>query len=507
MLRKAAEMLEPAGAKFVVTGEVLGQRPMSQHMKALKLVEEESGLPGLVLRPLSAKLLPPTIPETSGWVDRDRLLAIGGRSRKEQFALAKKYGITDPPTPAGGCLLTDPGYAARLRDLLKHRGEITAHDATLIRFGRYIRLTPGAYAMVGRNEGENNQLESMQGEDENLFKPVVCAGPSAVGTGEMGEPERLAVAAKVARYSDNPGGGAVAVEVRLGKAGPVSVISVAGEAKSSELRVTGFESRNQKTNLISQLDTRNSKLVTGDLRLPEETCTLASPDGRLAVFFGLDGSGAPVFGVRKDGKPVILPSRVGLEFSPAWPASGLHIAGIRQAVVSGACPITVAGAVVESCQEMTVALEERAETHRRLTLVFHAYNAGIALRYVLPEQSGLGGFNITAERTEFRLAEPADGTPGPGRILDLPVVIGSGNCPGRNEALRLAGGASGAVLAGPGLIFSEMEPEGYARTCAEGLGEGVRGLAFRLVPGTVVKGRTPFSSPWRVLVIGESPVD
>jgi tRNA U34 2-thiouridine synthase MnmA/TrmU len=226
MLRRAAEMLGPAGAGFVITGEVLGQRPMSQHLNALKLVEEESGLPGRVLRPLSAKLLPPTIPETEGWVDRERLLSIGGRSRKEQLALARKYGIADPPTPAGGCLLTDPGYASRLRDLLQHKGEITEHDAVLIRFGRYVRLGPKAFAMVGRNEGENNRLETVQTGEEWLFQPENCVGPTAVSAGELGEAERRLVAEKVARYSDRPAGGVVIVSVRLGKTGPVTSVTV-----------------------------------------------------------------------------------------------------------------------------------------------------------------------------------------------------------------------------------------------------------------------------------------
>jgi tRNA U34 2-thiouridine synthase MnmA/TrmU len=520
MLRRAAELLQPAGAKFVVTGEVLGQRPMSQHMHALKLVEAESGLPGLVLRPLSAKLLPPTIPETEGWVDRERLLAIGGRSRKEQFALAKKYGIADPPTPAGGCLLTDPGYATRLRDLLNHKGEITAHDATLIRFGRYVRLTPKAFAMVGRNEGENNQLESMQGEDEYLFKPAVCAGPSAIGTGELGEPERVAVAAKVARYSDNPAGGAVAVTVRLGKSGPVETIDATPDRSGpgSSVQGPGLKSDTAKFDV-------NAGPGTPDAGLFQETAAIASPDGRLAVFFGLDGAGArgersspcasfagargersspcasfagargersspcasfagaPVFGVRRDGMPVILPSGLWLEFTPDWSSSGWHIAGIRQAVVSDAAPLIATGAVIDSCQEMTIALEERAETHFRLTLVFRAYNTGIALKYVLPEQAGMGEFTLCGERTEFRLADGRGENTDPDRIMDLPATLESGD--------------------GPTLTFSESEPEGYARTCAQGLGDGARGLAFRLVPGAVVKGHTPFSSPWRVLVIGE----
>lgn len=226
MLRKAREMMAGAGASFVVTGEVLGQRPLSQHWRAMRTVERESGLDGLLVRPLCAKLLPPTIPEIKGWLDRDRLLAVQGRSRKEQFALARRYNLADPPTPAGGCLLTDPAYSRRLKDVLECGSELTVHLAQLIRQGRYFRLDPTAFAVVGRNENENRALEDMQQEDEWLFRAANCMGPSAIGSGRIAPELREKIAGLVARYSDKPGDGRVEVEAREGRTGEWATLEV-----------------------------------------------------------------------------------------------------------------------------------------------------------------------------------------------------------------------------------------------------------------------------------------
>ncbi len=213
MLRRAAALLEPEGASFVATGEVLGQRPLSQHLRALELIDRESGIPGLILRPLSAQALSPTVPEREGWVDRGRLLALRGRSRREQFALARRYGIKDPPTPAGGCLLTDPAYSKRLKDVLDHRGSLTVHLAALLRHGRYFRLSPGAMLVVGRNEKDNANLEALREGGEWLLRPVNCVGPTAVGTGEFDDGLLERAVSLVARYSDAPADGMVEVEV------------------------------------------------------------------------------------------------------------------------------------------------------------------------------------------------------------------------------------------------------------------------------------------------------
>jgi hypothetical protein len=159
-LRKAREYMEEIGASFLVTGEVVGQRPMSQRDDALRSIERHSGCSGLVLRPLSARHLPPSLPEREGWVDRERLLAIAGRSRKEQIRLASSFGIGDYPCPAGGCLLTDRGFSAKVSDLLAHEPGFGMQDVHLLKAGRHFRVR-GIRAIVAKSEAENRRLEGL----------------------------------------------------------------------------------------------------------------------------------------------------------------------------------------------------------------------------------------------------------------------------------------------------------------------------------------------------------
>ncbi|HEX15753.1 MAG TPA: tRNA 4-thiouridine(8) synthase ThiI [Deltaproteobacteria bacterium] len=204
MLRRAGQVMEAEGASFLFTGEVLGQRPFSQTRRALRLVEKESGYEGLVLRPLSAKLLPETVPERRGWVDRERLLDIRGRGRKRQTELAKRYGIRDFPSPAGGCLLTDPVYARRLKDLLDHQGEITRRDLELLRIGRHLRISAYTKAVVGRNEGENRALEKLSLPEDLLMEVEGYPGPLLL-IPKGGRKEDWGRAAGIClRYSDAP---------------------------------------------------------------------------------------------------------------------------------------------------------------------------------------------------------------------------------------------------------------------------------------------------------------
>ncbi len=158
MFRIAGELLRERGFDFLFSGEVLGQRPMSQTLPSLRYVEKHSGMGGLILRPLSAKLLPETIPERRGWVDRERLLAIRGRGRKEQIALARSFGVSEYPAPAGGCLLTDKGFSRRLQDLFGHGAACTEAELQLLKSGRHFRLHPQAKLIVGRSEKENEVL-------------------------------------------------------------------------------------------------------------------------------------------------------------------------------------------------------------------------------------------------------------------------------------------------------------------------------------------------------------
>jgi tRNA-specific 2-thiouridylase len=158
MFRLAGQIMAVRGFDFLFSGEVLGQRPMSQTKPSLHYVEKHSGLGGYILRPLSAKLLPETIPEQQGLVDRERLLDIHGRGRKDQIALARQFGISDYPAPAGGCLLTDKGFSARLKDLLDHHPEATENEIHLLKFGRHFRLNPQTKLIVGRTEKDNENI-------------------------------------------------------------------------------------------------------------------------------------------------------------------------------------------------------------------------------------------------------------------------------------------------------------------------------------------------------------
>jgi tRNA U34 2-thiouridine synthase MnmA/TrmU len=196
MFRKAADYMRETGASFIVTGEVLGERPMSQRREAMTLIEREAGLEGLIVRPLSAANLEPSIPEQRGWIDRGKLLGIRGRSRKPQIALAASYGLKDYPCPAGGCLLTDPIFAARMRDLMQHQPGFALPDVLLLKLGRHLRLTDEAKVIVGRDQPENERLKSLAREGDELLEAVDVPGPLSLLRGRIGVVERL-VAAKV----------------------------------------------------------------------------------------------------------------------------------------------------------------------------------------------------------------------------------------------------------------------------------------------------------------------
>jgi len=238
MLRKARERMSETGAKFVFTGEVLGQRPMSQRMNQLKLIEKESGLKGYLLRPLSAKLLDPTVPEEMGWVDRENLYAIKGRGRKEQVRLAAEFGIADYPQPAGGCcFLTDKSYARRLRDLFEHKGKdsVTGEDIILLKVGRHFRLSETAKAIVGRNEEENGFL-ARYAEKRRTFRALGFEGPLTLIEGEADGDDRLLAAQITARYSDGRGQDAVRVETRSSAGSAVLEVGPIGQ-ELEEMRI------------------------------------------------------------------------------------------------------------------------------------------------------------------------------------------------------------------------------------------------------------------------------
>jgi tRNA U34 2-thiouridine synthase MnmA/TrmU len=202
MLRRAGELLGPWGAKFLVTGEVLGQRPMSQHRQALDTIVKKAGLQGLVLRPLSAKLLPETTIEKEGWVSRDKLLSFNGRSRKPQIELAAAFKITEYAQPAGGCLLTDPEFSKKIKDLISHQ-ELNIDNAGLLKTGRHFRISENAKLIVGRNESENARLVSLAKNDDYLFYPGEdLAGPTCLGRGSFNQ-ELIRISCGIAYYYCN----------------------------------------------------------------------------------------------------------------------------------------------------------------------------------------------------------------------------------------------------------------------------------------------------------------
>lgn len=200
-LRMAASLMGELGASYIVTGEVLGQRPMSQYRSALELVAKEAGLEGLVLRPLTALNLEPTRPELEGWVDRSRLLGISGRSRDHQLALARHWGLTGWTSPAGGCLLTDPEFAWKLSDLLDSGGTLTANEAHLLKYGRHFRLGPSTKAIVGRDRYENARIVTFRRAGDWLLAASAGSSPETLLRGEISEGALVTAARLTARYS------------------------------------------------------------------------------------------------------------------------------------------------------------------------------------------------------------------------------------------------------------------------------------------------------------------
>ena len=201
LVKKAKIMAKEIGAAFIFTGEVLDERPMSQHYRAMKIIEEETGLKGRILRPLSARLLPETEIEKKGLVDRAKLLKIRGRSRKPQIKLAVEFNIKDYPCPAGGCLLTDKEFANKLRDLFRHRKRCNLADVNLLKVGRHFRFGQNKI-IVGRNEAENKILLAKKTRNDFSFEVPEIAGPITILQGSKTKRAVKLAAALTAFYSD-----------------------------------------------------------------------------------------------------------------------------------------------------------------------------------------------------------------------------------------------------------------------------------------------------------------
>lgn len=201
MMRYAGDLLQKYNADFIITGEVLNQRPMSQNKASLNIVKKESGYADKILRPLCAKALPPTEMELNGLVDREKLLDITGRSRKVQMKLAEEWGIKDYPSPAGGCKLTEPGFAMRLRELIQHKEEPEQRDIDLLRIGRHFRVSSGAKIISTRTGEETEEIKKYLKSKDIGFLVKDFNGSLVVIIGEASEID-IEFAAKVAgRYS------------------------------------------------------------------------------------------------------------------------------------------------------------------------------------------------------------------------------------------------------------------------------------------------------------------
>jgi tRNA U34 2-thiouridine synthase MnmA/TrmU len=229
-LRKAKEYMRSIGASFLVTGEVLGQRPMSQREDAIRFIEKHAGCADIVLRPLSAQHFEPTLPEREGWVDREKLLGITGRSRKEQIALAEELGVIDYPCPAGGCMLTDKTFAIKVRDLFANESDVTMADLNLLKVGRHFRMPDGRKVVVSQNEALNARLESLCAamKDRTPFPSVFRSeggpGPSVAVFGKAGDPLPMGLLSKIYSRYTKPGTEAPFLVRRLSPGEPSDIL-------------------------------------------------------------------------------------------------------------------------------------------------------------------------------------------------------------------------------------------------------------------------------------------
>jgi len=203
MLNIAGRIMEETGSNFIITGEVLGQRPMSQNKQSLYVVSKNSGYHDYILRPLSAQLLDPTNPERENVIDRSKLLSIQGRGRKDQMNLAAHFGIAHFPPPAGGCLLTDPVFSRRLRDLLSHQKDPDIRDYELLKHGRHFRISEHCKIIVGRNNTDNEALNKLAASDDLVLNMVSFPGPLVL-VPHGNDVDKIIASALCVRYSDAP---------------------------------------------------------------------------------------------------------------------------------------------------------------------------------------------------------------------------------------------------------------------------------------------------------------
>ena len=204
MFDAAKKHMDEIGAEFIISGEVLGQRPMSQHAPALRTIEKESGLVGKIVRPLSGALLPETDPEKEGLIKRENLGMIKGRTRRNQLDMAQEYGIENPPNAGGGCLLTDPQFGVKAKDLFEHTETPTINDIDLLKIGRHFRLDEQTKFVVGRNKDENEMIKAIALTGDILLEARDHVGPVSILRGKNGKSHLKFASAVTLRYSDAP---------------------------------------------------------------------------------------------------------------------------------------------------------------------------------------------------------------------------------------------------------------------------------------------------------------
>ena len=214
MFDAAKKHMEEIGAEFIISGEVLGQRPMSQHAPALRTIENESDLVGKIVRPLSAALLPETDPEKDGLIKRENLGMIRGRTRRGQLDMAKKYGIENPPNAGGGCLLTEPHFGIKAKDLFSHTKNPTINDIDLLKIGRHFRLDEETKFIVGRNKDENEMIKAISLPSDILLEAKDFVGPVSILRGSNAKQHLKFASSITLRYSDAPNNEQAIVSIR-----------------------------------------------------------------------------------------------------------------------------------------------------------------------------------------------------------------------------------------------------------------------------------------------------
>lgn len=237
MLREARAFMDMIGADFIITGEVIGQRPKSQLRNSMRSVERDGGVEGILLRPLCAKLMKPTIPEIEGLVDREMLMDFNGRTRKPQMALAKKFGLEDYPSPASGCLLTDPRYSDRLRDLLNHQPDVTFNDLNLLKVGRHFRYDDNTRVVVGRNEEENDKIEAYAEKGDVILEAKQTGSPIVLLRGNVSDNAIEFASRLTARYCDQKTDSEVEITITSGDTENKISVEPFIESESSKFRL------------------------------------------------------------------------------------------------------------------------------------------------------------------------------------------------------------------------------------------------------------------------------